>query len=186
MGGILIIIGWHGMERAEERSIRLFVYEMRQDDPKKCTSNRLRHLGLAKSVSRASLLPRNAVVLNPYAEDVLFPGDRQLMIRGGLVAVDCSWEKAEEVFSRRLHGILRRLPIVLAANPVNYGRAAKLTSVEALAAALYITGFKQEAEKIMKSFKWGPVFLELNKQPLEEYSQVKDREKIRLAEESYF
>jgi pre-rRNA-processing protein TSR3 len=175
------------MKRVEERNLlRLFVYLMKQDDPKKCTSNRLSHLGLVKSVLRASWLPRSVVVLNPYAKDVLYPGDRQLLIRGGLVAIDCSWEKSEEVFTKRIHGIQRRLPIVLAANPVNYCKAAKLTSAEAMAAALYIVGFKEEAEKLLSPFKWGPVFIALNKQPLEEYSSAENEEAIRIIEESYF
>lgn len=174
------------MEREGKSLLRLFVYQMKQDDPKKCTSNRLNHLRLVRSVLRASWLPRSVVTLNPYAEDVLFPGDRQLIIRGGLVVVDCSWEKAEEVFSKKLRGIQRRLPIILAANPVNYGRAAKLSSAEALAAALYIVGFKEEAERLMMPFKWGPVFIALNKQPLEEYGSAENREDIRMIEESYF
>ncbi len=175
------------MERVkEENPPRLFVYLMKQDDPKKCTSNRLSHFRLSRPVSHASWLPRSVVVLNPYAEAVLFPGDRQLLIRGGLVAVDCSWEKADKVFSKRIHGVQRKLPTVLAANPVNYGHPAKLTSVEALSAALYIVGFKEEAERILKPFKWGPVFIALNKQPLEEYSSAKNEEDIKIMEESYF
>lgn len=90
------------------------------------------------------------------------------------------------MFSKRIHGIHRRLPTVLAANPVNYGHAAKLTSAEALAAALYILGFKEEAERLLKPFKWGPVFIALNKQPLEEYCTAENEEAIRKIEESYF
>lgn len=166
--------------------LKLFVYQMNQDDPKKCTSHRLSHLGLVKTLNRAFKIPRNAVILNPYSEDVLFPGDRDLVVRGGLAVIDCSWKRAEEVFLKRFQGINRRLPILLAANPTNYGHPSKLSSVEALAATLYIVGLKKEADRLVNAFRWGPVFIALNKNPLEEYSLAKNRENIGEIEGTYF
>jgi len=166
--------------------LRLFVYQMNQDDPKKCTSNRLSHLGLVKTIYHISRLPRNAVILNPYSDEALFPGDRELIMRGGLVVIDCSWKRAEEVFSKRFQGVNRRLPTLLAANPVNYGHKSDLSSVEALAAAVYIVGLKEEAERLMKIFKWGPTFIALNREPLDDYSSAKNREDINRIEGEYF
>ena len=131
-------------------------------------------------------MPKNAVILNPYSEDALFPGDRDPILRSGLVVVDCSWKRAEDVFSKRFQGINRRLPILLAANPVNYCHQSSLSSVEALAAALYIIGLKEEAEKLVEIFKWGPVFIALNKNPLEDYSSATSREAISEIEHDYF
>ena len=45
-------------------------------------------------------------------------------------------------------------------------------ALEAFAAALYILGEVQHAEKILGIYTWGPRFLELNKEPLEEYRQA--------------
>jgi pre-rRNA-processing protein TSR3 len=109
------------------------------------------------------------------------PGDRY-----GLVAVDCSWERAQVVFGTRLLGTGRRLPALLASNPVNYAKLHKLSSVEALAAALYILGFKDEASRLLASFKWGENFLTLNREPLEYYSKVGTAEEMSHAEAQFF
>ncbi len=170
----------------EPISKRLYVYMMRQDDPKKCTSARLVHFKLATPLNRGRHFPRGAIVLNPFSREVLQPGDRRLVERCGIIVVDCSWEKATDVFSKRFFGENRRLPLVLAANPVNYGRFGKLSSVEAFAAALYIVGFKEEAASVLGIFKWGHTFLELNHDPLEEYSLAASGEAVSEVERAYF
>ena len=168
------------------RQLKLYVYLMKQDDPKKCTSARLRRFKLVKPIFYRKRFPRKVIVLNPLAKEVFFRGDKEALEQGGIIVIDCSWKKAMQVFSMRFKGIHRRLPTLIAANPVNYGHAHKLCSAEALAAALYIANFKEEAEKIMEPFKWGHNFIELNRDPLEEYACVEDRDKIRIVEEAYF
>jgi pre-rRNA-processing protein TSR3 len=51
---------------------------------------------------------------------------------------------------------------LLAANPVNYGKEIKLTCAEALAGALFMAGYEEEAETVMDCFKWGHAFFSLN------------------------
>ena len=66
------------------------------------------------------------------------------------------------------------MPILIAGNPVNFGKATKLSTAEALAGALYIAGFEDEARRLLSIFTWGHTFLELNAGFLENYAAAKD------------
>jgi len=79
----------------------------------------------------------------------------------------------------------RRLPYLLAANPVNYGRPFELTTVEALAAALYILGDSQRARELLDKFKWGSTFLNLNAAPLNEYADANTVSDLLATERAY-
>jgi pre-rRNA-processing protein TSR3 len=70
------------------------------------------------------------------------------------------------------------LPILIAGNPVNFGKPTKLTTAEALAAALHIAGFRQEAADLLSIFKWGHTFLEINHDRLENYAKAKNSTEI--------
>ena len=61
---------------------------------------------------------------------------------------------------------------MLAGNPVNYSKLNKLTTVEALAAAVYILGDTDMATTLLDKFKWGHTFFALNKNILEDYSKA--------------
>ena len=163
----------------------LMVYEFGQDDPKKCTSARLRKFRLVRSLPTLKRIPSSAIVLNPTSSRTLSNEDRELVQGGGLVALDCSWNLSEEVFGRNMPGINRRLPVLLAGNPTNYGIAGRLSTAEALAASLILTGFPQRAEVILSLFKWGGTFLSLNQDPLEKYSAARSLE-LSVLEEDFF
>lgn len=165
--------------------IKILVLQMGEDDPRKCTSSKLCRMNLAKPIHHARRIPREAIVLNPSVEKVFSPEDR-VHLEHGLVAIDCSWKSVEKVFSRRLRGLNRRLPLLLASNPVNYGRWGMLSSAEALGAALYIAGYVEHAQRVLSVFKWGQTFLTLNHDPLEEYKSVETSEKVKEIERDYF
>ncbi len=67
---------------------------------------------------------------------------------------------------------------MIAGNPVNFGKATKLSTAEAISAALYIAGFKQEAMDLLSIFTWGHSFYELNEKLLDNYSEAKDSSEI--------
>jgi pre-rRNA-processing protein TSR3 len=129
-------------------------------------------------VTKARFLPRRAIILNPFSEIAFSPADRERVKNWGLSALDCSWEQAEKVLLKQLRGTSRCLPILIAGNPVNFGKATKLTTAEAIAGALYIAGFKQEAKEILSIFTWGHTFLELNEALLENYASAENSTEI--------
>lgn len=160
------------------------VYMLRQDDPFKCTAAKLAKFRLAEPVK---FIRRSSLVLNPFSQTPVTRND--VAIADSVCAIDCSWERADEVLKhQRLlsHGIGRRLPAMLAANPTNYAKLGKLSSAEALAGALYILGEKKLAADIMDKFKWGHTFLELNANLLEDYANAETEEQITQLEKEYF
>jgi pre-rRNA-processing protein TSR3 len=165
---------------------RVYVLLLKQDDPRKCTAAKLARLGLARRLYRIGQIPRKALILDPFAANILLPRDRILAEQYGLVAIDCSWERAYTAFIKRFPGFGRRLPTLLASNPVNYATPNKLSSLEAIAAGLYIMNFQTHASHLLNAFKWGGTFLTLNREPLESYSKVKTMEEMAEAQESFF
>jgi pre-rRNA-processing protein TSR3 len=167
-----------------DRELRIIVYHARQCDPRKCSALKLKRNNFARVVHQARWLPRGAVILNPFSERAFSPADREQVDRKGLAALDLSWKHADDVAKLlSLPGASRCLPYLIAANPVNYGKPTKLSTVEALAAALFIVGFEDKAEKLLSVFKWGSTFLSLNRELLEAYARARDSgEVVRLQE----
>jgi len=170
----------------ETQSPRIYVLQLRQDDPRKCTAAKLVRFNLAKPLYRIRQIPRRSLTLNPFAPAHLLSNDRVQALSYGLVAVDCSWERAQLAFSSQLPGRNVRLPTLLASNPVNYGKPHKLSSLEALAASLHIMGFQEKARELLSLFKWGPTFLSLNREPIDAYASASNEQELIEAENQYF
>ena len=165
--------------------VKLYVYNVKQCDPKKCTATKLEKHGYIKS-AKLSQIPRGAVLLNPFSARSISREDRPQILEKGLVGVDCSWKRIDDmqsVFKSR--GINRSLPYLVATNPVNYGIPTKLSTVEALAAALFIIGESDQAQSILSIFKWGEHFLKLNAEPLQEYAQAETSKEIVEIQKAY-
>lgn len=155
-----------------------------QDDPSKCTASKLARFGLAERVRYVNY---NTLVLNPFSRVTLSRQDGKKY--SSICAIDCSWKKAEDVLARYRklrHGKHRRLPAMLAANPTNYSKLGKLSSVEALAGSLFIFGYEDKAIMLLNKFKWGPTFFELNKDLLRDYFNAASSEAIMEIERQYF
>jgi len=143
------------------------VVMLKQDDPRKCSAAKLVKFGLAKHVKKTS---SRTLVLNPFSKKTLLKSDKKLV--SSITGIDCSWNLTNTTFSKPFSGIPRKLPPLLAGNPLNYSKLNKLTTVEALAAAVYILGYFDMAMILLDKFKWGHTFYTLNKNLLEDYSKA--------------
>jgi pre-rRNA-processing protein TSR3 len=154
--------------------IPLYSYRDNSCDPRKCTVKKLEKAGFLKIFTKISQIPRNTLLLDPTAEQALSPADR--FVRS-ITVLDCSWEVLDTgaVSAWRIR---RALPFLMAANPVNFGKPCKLSSVEALAAALFIVGEKERAAQLLSKVNWGIRFLEVNEEPLGLYAGAKDSTEV--------
>jgi len=162
-----------------KKRIKLIVYHANEDDPKKCSARKLQKFGFVELQTNIRKTPSKAILLNPFAKKSISKEDNDLAKKNGIIAVDCSWKNAENSFEyldKRNYS--RALPFVIAVNPVNYGKPLKLTTLEAFAAALYILGETNHSKNILNIYKWSPHFLELNKEPLEDYRKARNSKEI--------
>jgi pre-rRNA-processing protein TSR3 len=161
--------------------IPLFAYRDNTCDPRKCSVKKLARSGLVGIVPRIRAIPRSAILLDPTAEQALSPADRPAR---SIAVLDCSWEVLDtsviRSFRRR-----RALPFLLAANPVNFGKPFRLSSLEAFAAALFILGEREQAERILSIYTWGCRFLEVNREPLERYAGAEDSSEVVAIQNEY-
>ncbi|MHA1777619.1 MAG: DUF367 family protein [Promethearchaeota archaeon] len=149
----------------------LFCLYLQQDDPKKNTIMRLTKFNLVKIGKRLHQFPKKAIILDPFSDREISSLDHGQIAKFGIIVIDCSWEQIDTIFNRKFP-TGRRLPHLLAANTVNYGKWDRLSSAEALAAGLYIGGFPKKAQEILNVFKWGPAFWNINQ---DFFSQKKTR-----------
>lgn len=167
----------HGVPPAHSVSVPLAMWDFGQCDPNVCTGQRLyrrQALRLLRVRDRFS-----GVVLTPDATQIISPADRELVLQHGAAVVDCSWKELDSVpWSTIKPEFPRLLPLLIAANPVNYGRPSKLTCAEALAAALAIVGLDDNAKYVMSHFHWGDSFFDVNCELLEGYQKCHSAEEV--------
>uniref|UniRef100_A0A7C2ZPW1 16S rRNA aminocarboxypropyltransferase n=1 Tax=Ignisphaera aggregans TaxID=334771 RepID=A0A7C2ZPW1_9CREN len=166
--------------------VKVYVLTRREDEPDMCTAEKLVRRGIAIRITRISEIPSCSIVLNPFATTYLKPSDRGFVSKCGIVALDVSWKKGVEMLKSVRRGQQRILPILVAANPVNYGKPFKLSTAEAIAAALYIVGFKDLAVELLNNFKWGGHFIAINRDKLEMYSTVMEDEDVESVQARLF
>ncbi|MFQ6127820.1 MAG: DUF367 family protein [Thermoplasmata archaeon] len=157
-------------------SIRLYAFDARACDPKKCTAKKLARLGFLTPVYDLRSLPKGSILLNPTSEKAISREDERYASKRGLAALDLSWKHPSfpEIRGTRE----RALPYLLAANPINYGKPFQLSTAEALAASLFIMGHEDHCLQLLSKFKWGPGFLALNEEPLRLYAIAKNSQEV--------
>ncbi len=160
--------------------MKIQVVMLKQDDPKKCSAAKLVKFGLAKNVKKTTC---KTLVLDPFAKKPIMNIDKKLV--DSITGIDCSWNLADQAFTTNFSGIHRKLPPLFAGNPVNYSKLNKLTTVEAIAATVFILGNKDLCLKLLDKFKWGHTFFDLNKNLLEDYSKIESEDQIQTLLKEY-
>ncbi|MGC9104829.1 MAG: DUF367 family protein [Thermoprotei archaeon] len=156
--------------------VHVYVIDYDEDDPSKCTGKRMVRLGLAEFARRPK-----GITLDPFSRVTLGIEDRETAEKYGITVIDASWNRFDPAKVPR-SSFSRRLPILVAGNPINYAIAYKLSSVEAVFATLYILEWVEEAMAFLKVNKWMKTFYDLNRELLETY-RGKSRQEIEAIEE---
>lgn len=161
----------------DANDVKLALWDFGQCDRKKCSGIRLVRHGMVREMRMKQRFA--GICLSPLGRESVCRGDAKFIAAHGLSVVDCSWNRIEETPIAKIRcGPPKLLPFLVAANPVNYGRPAKLTCAEALAAALYICGWKDQAESVMSKFKWGHAFFSVNGEYLDAYAECRTAEEV--------
>ncbi|KAF8066002.1 DUF367 family protein [Lyophyllum atratum] len=152
-------------------------------DPRRCSGKKLARLGLIKELKVGSRF--RGIVVSPKGTQVISPSDHDIILKGGLAVVECSWARLDDVpFGKIASPHERLLPYLLATNPTNYGKPWRLNCVEALAAAFYITGFDTYAEKLLSGFGWGGSFYKVNRTFIERYKTCSTSDEVTAMQEN--
>ncbi|XP_026490132.2 18S rRNA aminocarboxypropyltransferase [Vanessa tameamea] len=167
-----------------EATFAVSMWDLNHCDPKKCSGRKLSRHKLIKNLKLGQKF--QGLVLSPVGTQCVSPSDKDIIEKFGLAVIDCSWAKINETpFQRMKSPHPRLLPFLVAANPINYGKPYQLSCVEALAAAMFITGHKKEANFYLSKFSWGHSFLELNSEALDMYSNCTDSKSVIEAQNKY-
>lgn len=160
------------------------MWDFEQCDPNACSGKKLYRLNALRLLRLSE--PFHGVVLTPSATEIVSPADRGIVLQNGAAVVDCSWKELDAVPWRKMRmSAPRLLPLLLAANPVNYGRPSKLNCAEALAATLAIVGLTDDARSIMAYFSWGASFFDVNRELLAGYQKCTNSAEIAAFQDKY-
>ena len=170
--------------------VPIHVIHLNQDDPKKCTARMMSAAGLAILHPNITGSPSRGILLDPTCGSIQGPEDCRIIDMGGsLVALDCSWKQIRssiDSISSTTSLVRRTLPVLLAANPVSWGKPGRLSTAEAIAASLIILGRHSQGELILSQLPYGDEFVSLNKQPLDAYCSAKSTEELVSVQWEFF
>ena len=162
--------------------VPIHIIHLGQDDPRKCTARLISSAGLAKLHPDTTRSPSRGILLDPTCGSIQGPEDRRIIDMGGsVVALDCSWKHMDssiESITNSTRLVRRTLPVLLAANPVSWGKPGRLSTAEAIAASLIILGRDAQGEAILSRLPYGKEFLSLNREPLDSYRSSQSSEEL--------
>ena len=122
------------------------MFEFNQNDPKRDTGMKLVRQGLAQSLKPQAAF--RGIILSAKSQTIISKADLDVVLKAGIGAINCSWNRLDEVHTYKSDFKRHRLlPLLVAANPINYGKPYKLSTAEALAAALYICGCSESGKQ---------------------------------------
>ena len=165
------------MKESNSKQIPVYISNFKTCNPKICTAVRVLKFKKAKPITVGQIHSK-FIVLTPFAEYALSPADKEMAVKNGLVGVDCSWNDIAGGRKALDKGTGRALPFLIAANPNNYGTPSKLSTLEALGAALYILGSEKQCLEILSLVSWGEEFFKINENYLKTYSKGKDSSEV--------
>lgn len=158
--------------------IKIFMWEFGQNDTKRDSGSKLCRLGYAKRLKIGQTF--NGIVLSSEATKVMSPEDAEIISQYGIAGINCSWNRLEEIPFTTLGKPRnqRKLPYLVAANSVNYGKVFKMNTAEAVAAALFISGWVHQAVALMYPFSYGEEFFKLNAEAFERYVTAENEAQV--------
>ena len=161
---------------------KLAMWDSNQCDPKHCSGHWLAQHGYVRRLAVGTTF--RGIALSHHGTRTVSPADRAVVEEHGIVVLDCSWNRTEEISLQKLKASSGHclLPFLVAANNINYGRGMKLNDAEAWAAALYIVGLKDEGRQLLESFPYGEEFFKINAHLLDAYAECANGEAVTQAE----
>lgn len=148
-----------------------------------CTGMRLCKYGLMKDLKINSKY--QGILLTPNGKKIVSKEDYGIIKEKGICVIDCSWAKFNELHLNLNKIETRLLPHMVAVNPVNYGKAYKLSCVEAVSATLFLAGLYKEADFLLSHFKWGKSFFRVNEDVFSLYKECKNGQELKQVETDY-
>ncbi len=171
-------------------TVPLHIIHLDQDDPKKCTARKMSKFNLVKIHTDINRTPKRGFLLNPKSPQLLGPDDKKMINYGAsIVALDCSWKQIDtslDFIQNKTQLIGKSLPLVLAANEVSWGKPGRLSTVEAFALSLLLLDKEEQAKTVLRPFKFGSQFLELNVEPINAYKHAKNNTELENLQWEFF
>ena len=164
--------------------VNVCMWEFGQNDAKRDSGSKLCRLGYAGLLRIGQTFP--GVVLSSDATAIVSAADRDIILAHGISGINCSWNRLDEIpFDKLGRGRNQRLlPLLYAANTVNYGKPYKMNTAEAMAACLHIAGFQADARTLLAPFSYGLEFLRLNAEALDAYAACTSAEEVKAVQQA--